>query len=109
RRALLGRVMRIERDIVKARVALRAPDDVINDILCAEFDYPLAEHRERSRSRYFVRPLATMAAGFTLRNSVNYHHPDFELTERFFARTPHERVKAFVAVPVRLGATVTKG
>ena len=50
-----------------------------------------------------------MAAGFTLRNSAKFHHPDFELTERFFARTPHERVKAFVAVPIRLGATATKG
>ena len=50
-----------------------------------------------------------MAAGFTLRNSAKFHHPDFELTERCFARTPHERVKAFVAVPIRLGATATKG
>ena len=50
-----------------------------------------------------------MAAGFTLRNSAKFHHPDFELTERFFARTPHERVKALVAVPIRFGATATKG
>lgn len=50
-----------------------------------------------------------MAAGFTLRNSAKFHHPDFELTERFFTRTPHERMKVFVAVPNRLGATATKG
>jgi hypothetical protein len=49
-----------------------------------------------------------MMAGFTLRNSAKFHHPSFELTEQFFARSPHERVKAFVAIPIRLGATATK-
>ena len=108
RKVLLGKVTRIEGDISKARAALRAPDEVIDEILCAEFDYPLAEHRERARLRHFARTLGTLAAGYTLRNSAKFHHPDFQLTERFFARTPHERVKAFVAVPIRLGATATK-
>ena len=50
-----------------------------------------------------------MAAGFTLRNSARYHHPDFDLTEGFFARQKHEAVKAFVAIPIRLGSTAEKG
>lgn len=99
----------IERAIATARAALREPEDIINEILCAEFGYPLREHRERERERYFARTLGTLAAGFTLRGSAKFHHPDFELTDRFFARVPHERVKAFVAVPIRLGATATKG
>lgn len=108
RRKLLARVTRIEGEIAVARAALRTPDDVINEILCVEYGYPLKEHQERAQERHFVRGLGTMAAGFTLRNSAKFHHPDFELTERFFVRTPHERLKAFVAVPVRLGVTVTK-
>ncbi|HVT26939.1 MAG TPA: hypothetical protein VHE81_02865 [Lacipirellulaceae bacterium] len=108
REKLLAKISRIETDISTAQAALRAPDDVIDEILCAEFDYPLVEYRERARLRHFARTLGTMAAGFTLRNSAKFHHPDFELTEHFFARTPHERVKAFVAVPIRLGATATK-
>jgi restriction endonuclease S subunit len=106
---LLAKITQIESDITTARSALRAPDDVIDEILCAEFGYPLAEHRDRARLQHFTRTLEMMAAGFTLRNSAKYHHPDFELTDYFFARIPHERVKAFVAIPIRLGATATKG
>lgn len=106
---LLTTIEKIRKDIATARAAVREPEDIINEILCAEFDYPLREHRERARERHFARTLATLAAGFTLRGSAKSHHPDFELTDAFFARVPHERVKAFVAVPIRLGATATKG
>lgn len=109
RTALLKTIEVIEREIATARTALRQPDDIINETLCAEFDYPLREHRERVRERQFARTLGTLASGFTLRGSAKSHHPDFELTDAFFARVPHERVKAFVAVPIRLGATATKG
>jgi hypothetical protein len=106
---LFAKITLIEREIATARAKLRSPDDVVDEILCAALGYPLAEHRERARLRHFSRTLGAMAAGFTLRNSVKFHHPDFELTGRFFARTPHERVNAFVAVPIRLGATAKKG
>ena len=106
---LLKKIEAIERDIATARAAVRKPEDIINEILCAEFGYPLREHRERVRERHFARTLGTLAAGFTLRGSAKSHHPDFELTDAFFSRVPHERVKAFVAVPIRLGATATKG
>jgi hypothetical protein len=107
--ALLTQIEAIENSISAARSGVQEPEDIINEILCPEFGYPLQEHRERVRERHFVRTLGTLAAGFTLRGSAKFHHPDFELTDRFFAKVPHERVKAFVAVPIRLGATATKG
>lgn len=91
-----------------SRASLRRPQDIINEILCREFGYPLQEHRERERVRNYSRNFSQFGAGFTLRNSAKFHHPDFELTDNFFARTPHERVKAYVAVPIRLGATAVK-
>ncbi|MBI3800797.1 MAG: hypothetical protein HY268_27935 [Deltaproteobacteria bacterium] len=105
----MAAVEKQENEINFALSRLREPESIINDILCDEFRYPLKEHQEQVQERHFVRGLGTMAAGFMLRNSAKCHHPDFELTERFFARTPHERLKAFVAVPIRLGTTATKG
>jgi type I restriction enzyme M protein len=105
---LFARTEKIFRQIEAARESLRRPQDIIDEILCREFGYPLHEHTERERERQYVRRFAQFGAGFTLRNSAKFHHPDFELTDRFFARTPHERVKAYVAVPIRLGATAAK-
>lgn len=98
----------IERSIAAARAGVRKTEDIINDILCADFGYPLKEHCERGRVQNFIAPLHAMTAGFTLRNSANFHHPSFDLTVEFFAGTPYERVKAFVAIPIRLGATAKK-
>jgi restriction endonuclease S subunit len=106
---LAKKVARSAKDLADARNLLRPPEDIINEALCAEFDYPLKEHQERSRLHQFSEKLSKMAASFTLRNSSRYHHPDFELTEAFFAQNKHEAVKAFVAIPIRLGATATKG
>lgn len=105
---LVSKIQEIEVAIAKATAGLRKPEDVINEVLCAEFNYPLKEHRERGRAQQFVSSLQAMCAGFTLRCSANFHHPSFELTEQFFARTGHERVIAFVSIPIRLGATATK-
>jgi hypothetical protein len=107
RKKLLAKVTRIETEIANARAALRAPDDVIDEILCSEFNYPLAEHRERARIRHFTRTIGTMTAGFTLRNSAKFHHPDFELTEDFFARTPHCRIRNILARRPKLGAQIS--
>lgn len=105
---LSSRIGEIEEEIGKAEGTLRTQEDIINEILCAEFRYALKEHREREREKYFTAGFHAMMAGFTLRSSANFHHPSFELTEHFFARTPHERVKAYVSIPIRLGATATK-
>jgi hypothetical protein len=56
-----------------------------------------------------MHSLAAAKSAATLRISARFHHPDFELTEQFFSRTPHIRVKSLVTVPVRLGATASKG
>lgn len=96
-------------ELTDTRAILRPPGDIINEALCAEFCYPLKEHLDRSRLHQFSATLSKMAGGFTLRNSSGYHHPDFDLTEAFFAQFKHEAVKAFVAVPIRLGSTAEKG
>lgn len=75
-----------------------APHEVIDEILCAEFGYPLAERRGRARLRHFLGRSERWRLA-TRFGTPQISPPDFELTERFFARTPHERVKAFVAVP----------
>ncbi len=106
--SIATRILEIEDYITSAREGLRAADEIIDEILCAEFDYPLREHREREKIQQFTTNLHTMASGFTLRSSSKFHHPGFELTECFFARKAHERINAFVAVPIRLGATATK-
>jgi hypothetical protein len=104
---LLSRIRIIQKDIVSTRGQLRKQEEIINQILCAEFRYPLKEHREIQRTQHFTTSLRMMAAGFTLRCSTRFHHPDFGLTERFFARQHHERLKAFVSIPIRLGATAS--
>lgn len=106
--ALVEKILEIENEISSSRTSLSQPRDIINEILCHEFGYPLQEHRERERVRHYSRGLSRFGAGFTLRNSAKFHHPDFELTDRFFTNTPHERIKAYVAVPIRLGATAVK-
>jgi hypothetical protein len=106
---LTRRVAEAAKELSNTRAILRPPGDIINEALCAEFGYPLKEHQERSRLHQFSANLSKMAAGFTLRNSNRYHHPDFDLIEDFFARQKHERVKAFVAIPIRLGSTAEKG
>jgi hypothetical protein len=50
-----------------------------------------------------------MAASFTLRNSSRFHHPDYDLVEEFFSRVPHEPLKRYISVPIRLGATANEG
>lgn len=106
---LVAKIKALEDGQTAARCALRSPVDVINELLCAEFGYPLREHRERARTQHYTAPFVQMAHGYMLRNSAKFHHPDFELTEQFFSRTPHVRVKSLVAIPPRLGATASKG
>jgi restriction endonuclease S subunit len=108
RRMLAERFLEIESAIAAARRTLRNPQDIINEVLCTEFGYPLEEYRHRTRESWFRASLGSMSAGFTLRSSARFHHPSSQLTELFFARVPHERVKAFVVLPIRLGATATK-
>jgi hypothetical protein len=106
---LARKIAEAAKQLSDTRAILRLPGDIINEALCAEFGYPLKEHQERSRLHQFSASLSKMAAGFTLRNSNRYHHPDFDLIEAFFAGQEHERVKAFVAIPIRLGSTAEKG
>jgi type I restriction enzyme M protein len=108
RERLVARIAEIESKITAAWTRLRQPADIINEILCEAFDYPLKEHQERERERQFTRRLSDFGAGFTLRSSVKFHHPDYELTDTFFDRAPHERVKAYLAVPIRLGVSLTR-
>ncbi len=103
------RIKAIESGIAALKVQLRTPEDTVNEIMCEEFEYPVREHYERARTKAYKHTLADMAHAYTLRSSTKFHHPDFELTEQFFSRTPHVRVKALVAVPIRLGATASKG
>lgn len=105
---LAREIVAFESRLNAARMSVGKPQDIINEILSREFGYPLREHLERVREQRYSRRFAQLSAGFTLRNSAKFHHPDFELTDRFFAGTPHERVKAYVAVPIRLGATAVK-
>lgn len=105
---LIHQIEILESNISAARVRLRQPGDVINDILCQAFKYPLAEHKARERERSFTRRLSQFSEGFTLRGSVKFYHPNYELTDAFFARTPHKRVKAYLAVPIRLGVSLLR-
>jgi type I restriction enzyme M protein len=106
---LAKKIAEAAKELSDTRTILRLPGDIINEAMCAEFGYPLKEHQERSRLHQFSASFSKMAAGFTLRNSSRYHHPDFDLTEAFFARQKHETVKAFVATPIRLGSTAENG
>jgi restriction endonuclease S subunit len=105
---VLRKVIAVETKISAARARLRQPTDIINEILCEAFGYPLSEHRQRERERQFTRQVSDFGTGFTLRSSVKFHHPDYELTDTFFTRVRHERVKAYLAVPIRLGVTLTR-
>lgn len=107
-RKIVPRLVKIESDITAARAKVKPPADIINEILCKAFRYPVAEHRERQRARQFTRDFSSFADSFSLRGSVKFHHPDYELTDAFFASTPHQRVKAYLAVPIRLGASLTQ-
>ncbi len=49
RSELLARIEGIKIAITTARSELRKPEDIINEILCGEFGYPLKEYRERER------------------------------------------------------------
>lgn len=105
--ALAERIAGIEETIADAQSRVITREEIINQILCTEIGFPLEDYRE-ARQQKFTATLSAMAAGFTLRNSSKFHNPKFELTARFFGRAPHERVKAYLAVPIRLGATATK-
>jgi restriction endonuclease S subunit len=106
---LVRQIEKHEKDIARARAGVKDEQEIINEVLCCELQYPLAEHLERERARHFVKPFDALAAGFTLRNSSRYHHPDFEIIEQFFSEVSYVRVKRYLAVPIRLGATAKKG
>jgi type I restriction enzyme S subunit len=105
---LLAEIAALERQIEEHRRRLKSEQQIIDEVLCREFGYPLAEHLSRQRERFFTKPLVAMAAGSTLRNSSRFHHPAFEFVTSFFAKVPHEPVRRFLSVPIRLGATATK-
>jgi restriction endonuclease S subunit len=105
---LMSRISLIEAEISTARSRLRRPMDIINEILCEAFNYPLSEHKARERERQFTRRLFNFSTSFTLRGSVKIHHSDYDLTNAFFARTLHKRVKAYLAVPIRLGVSLVR-
>jgi hypothetical protein len=96
-----------EQKICVAMATTRVPEDIINDILATEFRFPLKEFRDRPRSREFGSRLSAMRDSFTLRSSVKFHQPDYEFVEEFLTRQPHEPVKAYISVPIRLGATAS--
>lgn len=104
-----AKIGEVESRINARLVGLRKPIDVINGILCDAFHYPLAEHKARERETRFNRRLSDFGHALTLRGSSRFHHPDGALLDAFFARTPHEPLKNFIAVPIRLGATLTQG
>lgn len=103
-----ARISALDARITAARAKVTPPADIINEILCKAFRYPLAEHRERERERQFVGKFSRFADSYSLRGSVKFHHPDYELTDIFFTGTPHKRVKDFLAVPLRLGVSLTQ-
>jgi hypothetical protein len=107
-RRLVDKIDKIESKIDSFRAALRPEYDIINESLCAAFKYPLAEHLSRSRAKYYRKPFSSIAEGFTLRSSARFQHPDFELTEEFFRHGAHTRVKAYLSIPIKLGATAKK-
>jgi|GEM_PF-2544430 len=105
---LLPQIRGIEKEISQARAQLRNNADVIDEILAQEFHYPLKDHKETARRHQYVGRLSAAAVGFELRNSAKFHHPDFNITKDFFAKTPHSKIKSFITVPIRLGATIKK-
>lgn len=109
RAQLVSRIEKLEEDITAERKKVKPDQRVIDEILCEAFDYPLEEHLKRERLRYYAKPLGALSAGFTLRCSSRYHHPDYELLKGFFLDIPHVRVKRYIATPIKLGATAKKG
>lgn len=104
-----ARIEEVEARINARLSGLLKPIDAINEILCDAFHYPLAEHKARERETKFNRRLSDFGHALTLRGSSRFHHPDGALLDSFFAQTPHEPLKNFIAVPIRLGATLTQG
>jgi type I restriction enzyme S subunit len=103
-----ARISAHESDIAAARTKVKPPASIIDEILCGTFRYPLSEHRERQRARQFKRSFLSFGDSYSLRGSVKFHHPDYELTDAYFASTPHQHVKAYLTVPIRLGASLTQ-
>jgi restriction endonuclease S subunit len=97
----------LESSIATMRAGLRQPVDTINEIVCNSVGFPLKEYQERERERLFTRPLSSFGDGLTLRSSVKFNHPDQKLTNDFFERVPYERVKSYLAIPIRLGVSLT--
>lgn len=106
---LVSRIEKLEKDITTERKKVKPDQTVIDEILCEAFDYPLAEHLKRERMRDYTKLLSALSAGFTLRCSSRYHHPDYELVKGFFLGIPHVRVKRYISIPIKLGATAKKG
>lgn len=109
REALVYRIEKLEAEIATEREKVKPDQTVIDEMLCAEFEYPLAEHLKRERMRYYSKPLGAISAGFTLRSSSRYHHPDYILIEGFFQSIPHVRVKRYIGIPIKLGTTAKQG
>ncbi len=105
---IVTQILAIEPTIASARAKLRQATDIINEILCSAFDFPLAEYQAREREKKFTRRLSDFSASVRLRSSAKFHHPDYELMDTFFARTPRKPVKAYIAVPIRLGVSLTQ-
>jgi hypothetical protein len=97
-----------EQKMAAAAATVRAADDIINDILAAELKFPLKQFQDRPRSREFGAKLSAMRESFTLRNSAKFHQPDYEFVEEFLTHQPHLPIKAYISVPIKLGATATK-
>jgi hypothetical protein len=109
RAALVSRIEKLEQTIASEQKKVKSDQLIINEMLCREFGYPLAEHLKRERMRYYTKELGAISAGSTLRSSSRYHHPDYELLKGFFLSVPHVRVKKYIAIPIKLGATAKMG
>lgn len=107
--ALVNEIAGIERQIDEARKKIEAPGDVIDEIISREFRFPLHEVHERTRVRVYDRALSAFGAASSLRSSAGFHHPEFEFVEAFLRGKGRKRVRAFLSVPIRLGATATRG
>ncbi|BCM93268.1 hypothetical protein IAD21_05157 [Abditibacteriota bacterium] len=98
----------IEARIAAAREGLESPNSVIDSHLSAAFEFSLATYRGRQQVQNFERSLSNLADGFSLRSSVKFHHPDFEIVADFLRAKPHKRIAEFLAIPIRLGAQLTQ-
>ena len=109
---LVAAIHTLETQMTMARAALARPDAVIDEVIGREFGFDgaayVAARGDPERARVFARPLRAGAASFVLRGSVTYHDPGFEPVATFWRRTPAVRLRSQVALPVRLGVTVTQ-